>query len=228
MRMKMMPSDYIALPADRMLVTGSSGFIGVKVVEILLEYGFRNLRCFVRPSSDLGRLNQVLGRFEAADDVEVVTGDLVSRDDCRQAAEGVSVIFHLAAGSQKSLAGAFMNSALTTRNLIDAFLEHGQPRRLVSVSSFAVYSNLKLRRGALLDESCALEDSFQERYDPYGFGKFKQEQLVFDYGKRCGLPYVILRPGTVFGPGRPGLEQTCWERYVRLVSSHRVDQTSSL
>ena len=201
----MMPSDYIALPAERMLVTGSSGFIGAKVVEILLEYGFRNLRCFVRPSSQLGRLNQVLRRFDAADDVEVVTGDLVSRDDCRRAAEGVSIIFHLAAGIEKSFAGAFMNSALATRNLIDAFLEHGQPRRFVNVSSFAVYSNLKLRRGALLDESCALEDSFQERYDPYGFGKFKQEELVIGYGEKRGLPYVILRPGTVFGPGKRSL-----------------------
>jgi nucleoside-diphosphate-sugar epimerase len=200
-----MNSNYIALPANRLLITGSNGFIGAKVVEILLEYGFRNLRCFVRPSSQLGRLNQVLKHFGAADDVEMVTGDLLSRDDCRRASEGVSVIFHLAAGIEKSFAGAFMNSALTTRNLIDAFLEHGQPSRFVNVSSFAVYSNLKSRRGALLDESCALEDSFQERYDPYGFGKLKQEQLVIDCGEKCGLPYVILRPGTVFGPGRRSL-----------------------
>jgi nucleoside-diphosphate-sugar epimerase len=200
-----MHSDYIALPADRMLITGSNGFIGARVVQILLEYGFRNLRCFVRPSSQLGRLNQVLEELGAANDVELVAGDLLSRDDCRTASEGVSIVFHLAAGIEKSFAGAFMNSALATRNLLDAFLEHGQPRRFVNVSSFAVYSNLKLRRGELLDESCALEDSFQERYDAYGFGKFKQEQLVIDYGDKRGLPYVILRPGTVFGPGKRSL-----------------------
>ncbi len=100
-----------------------------------------------------------------------------------------------------------MSSALATRNLLDAFLEYGQPRRFVNVSSFAVYSNLKLRRGALLDESCALEDSFQERYEPYGFGKFKQEQLVIEYGEKRRLPYVILRPGTVFGPGKRSLSR---------------------
>jgi nucleoside-diphosphate-sugar epimerase len=200
-----MPSDYIALPGDRMLITGSNSFIGSKVVQILLEYGFRNLRCFVRPSSQLGCLNQVLEHFGAADDVELVTGDLLSRDDCRRAGENASVIFHLAAGSEKSFAGAFMNSALATRNLLDALLEHGHPRRFVNVSSFAVYSNLNLKRGALLDESCPLEDSFQERYNPYGFGKLKQEQLVIDYGDKRGLRYVILRPGTVFGPGRRSL-----------------------
>jgi nucleoside-diphosphate-sugar epimerase len=147
----------------------------------------------------------MLNRLSAAKNVELVTGDLLSRDDCQKAAEGVSVILHLAAGIEKSFAGAFMNSALATRNLIEAFLEVGRPRRFVNVSSFAVYSNLKLKRGALLDESCALEDSPQERYDAYGFGKLKQEEIVKDYGNKRGLPFVILRLGAVFGPGKRAL-----------------------
>lgn len=200
-----MSADFIITPADRILVTGSNGFIGSKVVEQLLERGFRNLRCFVRPSSRLGRLQALLERFDAARDVAVVTGDLLSRDDCRRAAEGVSVIYHLAAGIEKSFAGAFMNSALATRNLLDAWLEHATPRRFVNVSSFAVYSNLRLGRGAVLDESCPLEDAPQARYDAYGFGKLKQDQIVMEYGARHQLPYVILRPGMVFGPGKPAL-----------------------
>ena len=197
--------SYIASVSDRILITGSNGFIGVKVVETLLEYGFANLRCFVRPSSRLDRLNQVLGRFPSGKAVQLLSGDLVSPDDCQRAAEGVSVIFHLAAGFEKSFAGAFMNSALTTRNLMDAFLERGQPKRFVNVSSFAVYSNLKLKRGALLDETCPLEDDSQERCDAYGFGKLKQEELVKEYGRTRNLPYVILRPGAVFGPGKSDL-----------------------
>lgn len=98
-----------------------------------------------------------------------------------------------------------MNSALATRNLMDAFLERGRAGRFVNVSSFAVYSNLAARRGALLDEDSPLEDAPQERYDAYGFGKLKQEELVREYGRTRGLPYVILRPGTVFGPGKRDL-----------------------
>ncbi|HEX9272043.1 MAG TPA: NAD-dependent epimerase/dehydratase family protein, partial [Candidatus Binatia bacterium] len=142
-----MSSEYMALAGDRILVTGSNGFIGSKVVEKLLECGVANLRCFVRPSSHLGRLQDVLGKFDAGKNVELVTGDLLSRDDCRNAAEGASIIYHLAAGMEKSFAGAFMNSALTTRNLMDAFLEYGKPKRFVNVSSFAVYSNFGLKRG---------------------------------------------------------------------------------
>jgi nucleoside-diphosphate-sugar epimerase len=197
-----MNSKHIASPDERILVTGSNGFIGAKVVKTLLEYGFSKLRCFVRPSSKLDRLENALSQFNAEKSVELVRGDLLSRDDCRKAAEGVLVVYHLAAGFEKSFAGAFMNSALTTRNLLDALLERGRPKRFVSVSSFAVYSNLSLNRGALLDEACPLEDDPQERFDAYGFGKLKQEELVKEYGRRHNLPYVILRPGYVFGPGK--------------------------
>ena len=200
-----MSLKYVAGPDDWILVTGSSGFIGAKVVETLFEFGFSRLRCFVRPSSRLERLEKVLSRFDARKNVELISGDLVSREDCQKAAKGVSIIYHLAAGTEKSFAGAFMNSALATRNLIDEFLEFGQPKRFVNVSSFAVYSNLKLKHGALLDETCAVEDAPQERFDAYCFGKLKQEEVVREYGNRHGLPYVTLRLGTVFGPGRRDL-----------------------
>src|SRR6266700_7601136 len=197
-----MDRKSIALPNECILVTGSNGFIGSKVVEKLLEYGFANLRCFVRPSSNLSRLHKAFSRFDAGKNVELVTGDLLSSEDCRKATEGVSIIYHLAAGMEKSFAGAFMNSALATRNLMDAVLRYGQPKRFVNVSSFAVYSTLSLKRGDLLDETCLLEDAPQERFDAYGFGKLKQEELVKKYGRKYELPYVIVRPGYVFGPGK--------------------------
>jgi nucleoside-diphosphate-sugar epimerase len=192
-------------PSDRILVTGSNGFIGTRVVETLVEYGFTSVRCFVRPSSRLGHLEQILNRLTASQNVELVIGDLLSRDDCGRAAEGVSVVYHLAAGVDKSFAGAFMNSALATRNLMDAFLECGKPQRFVNVSSFAVYSNLGLKRNGLLDETCPLEVAPQERFDAYGFGKLKQEEIVREYAKHHRLPCVTLRPGYVFGPGKQEL-----------------------
>jgi nucleoside-diphosphate-sugar epimerase len=194
--------NYIISPDDEVLVTGSNGFIGAKVVGMLLAYGFSRIRCFVRLSSRLDRLEQLA---ESRGSLKMITGDLLVAEDTRRAVEGVSVVFHLAAGFDKSFAGAFMNSALATRNLLESFLEAGKPKRFVNVSSFAVYSNLNARRGSLLDESWPLEDSPQERYDAYGFGKLKQEQLIREYGETRGLPYVILRPGAVFGPGKKDL-----------------------
>src|SRR5438874_2255305 len=219
----------IASPKDCILVTGSNGFIGTKVVEILLEYGFANLHCFVRSSSRFGGLEKALSDLDASKNVKFITGDLLSRDDCRKATDGVSIVYHLAAGMEKSFAGAFMNSALTTRNLLDAFLEFGKPKRFVNVSSFAVYSNLGLRRGALLDENCPLEDAPQKRFDAYGFGKLKQEELVKEYGEKHKLPYVILRPGYVFGPGKTELNGrvgiTTFGFFVQVDGSHLLPLT---
>jgi nucleoside-diphosphate-sugar epimerase len=200
-----MSEKSIVSQADRVLVTGSNGFIGTSVVENLLSRGFNNLRLFVRPSGKLEKLKKILEKYSTGKNIEIISGDLLSREDCKSAARDVAVIIHLAAGFEKSFAGAFMNSALATRNLIEAFIELGQPKRFVNVSSFAVYSNLKMERGALLDETCPLEDAPQERCDAYGFGKLQQEKIVRDYGKKNGLPFVILRPGAVYGPGKPDL-----------------------
>jgi nucleoside-diphosphate-sugar epimerase len=198
-------SESIVSLGERILVTGSNGFIGTKVVAKLLDCGFTDICCFVRPSSHLGRLRKTLRQFDGEKRVEIATGDLLSPTDCQNAAAGASIIFHLAAGMEKSFAGAFMNSAVATRNLLDAFVQVGEPKRFVNISSFAVYSTLGLKRGAILDEGCPLEDSPQERYDAYGFGKLKQEEVVRRYGSQYGLPYVILRPGYVFGPGKQEL-----------------------
>jgi nucleoside-diphosphate-sugar epimerase len=218
-------AHHISSANDCILVTGSNGFIGAKVVEILLEYGYRNIRCFVRPSSQLGRLEKAIGQFDAKK-VELVTGNLLSREDCRKAAEQVSIIYHLAAGMEKSFAGAFMNSALATRNLMDAFLRYGRLRRFVNVSSFAVYSTLGLKHGELVDESCPLEDAPQERFDAYGFGKLKQEELVKHYGSEYGLPYVIVRPGYVFGPGKRELNRrvgiSTFGLFIQVNGSHAL------
>lgn len=198
-------SDWIIDAGERVLVTGANGFIGSRVVSVLLEYGFTNIRCLVRQSSALDGLEAVVSQHGATNSVEIVRGDLLSREACERAARDVRVVYHLAAGIEKSFAGAFMNSAVATRNLVEAFLTVGRPARFVNVSSFAVYSNSELPPGAPLDEGAPLEDRPHERWDAYGYGKLKQEEVVRRYGRERGLRYVVLRPGTVFGPGKPAL-----------------------
>ncbi|HEY5869313.1 MAG TPA: NAD(P)-dependent oxidoreductase [Candidatus Tectomicrobia bacterium] len=185
---------------DPVLITGSNGFIGASVVKALLSYGFSNLRCFVRPSSNLTRLQTLFATFPKAR-VEVMPGNLLSREDCEEAAKNSAVIFHLAAGIEKTFPGSFMNSVVTTRNLLDAAVCGGGLQRFVNVSSFAVYSNWHLRRGALLNETCELESQLVDRAEAYAFAKRKQDELVLEYAQKYAMPYVILRPGAVYGPG---------------------------
>lgn len=194
-------NNYIINFDDLILVTGANGFIGSRVVKTLLEYGFANLRCFVRPSSNLTAFNKTMSSFEKSE-IDIVKGNLLSRDDCIKAARGVSVIYHLAAGIEKSFPGSYMNSVVTTRNLLDATLQSNSLKRFLNVSSFAVYSNRKIKRGGLLDESCEVEGQLLERYEPYTFAKVKQDELVLEYNKKYNIPYVFVRPGAVYGPGK--------------------------
>ncbi len=191
---------------DLILVTGASGFIGSKVVERLLELGFCNLRCFTRPSRSSAKLQSLGSRVHCTAHVEVLKGNLLSREDCFRATQGVALILHLAAGrGEKSYPDALLNSVVTTRNLMEAATSHGTLRRFVSISSFAVYSNTNQAQSGLLDECCPVEEQPKLRGDAYTFAKVKQDEIVMEYARKFNMPYVIVRPGHVYGPGNEAI-----------------------
>jgi nucleoside-diphosphate-sugar epimerase len=195
---------------DRILVTGAAGFIGSRVVQNLVDRGFRNLICFVRPSSDLTEIDSISQRRTAGSRLDILKGNLLSRTDCEAACKDAVAIYHLAAGiGEKSYPDAFMNSVVATRNLLDASLRYARLRRLVLVSSFTVYTNRQ--RSRHLDESCPTDERPELRGEAYCYAKVRQEQMVREYGKNFLIPYVVLRPGSVYGragseaPGRVGI-----------------------
>jgi nucleoside-diphosphate-sugar epimerase len=149
-------------------------------------------------------LNKIIDSFDKAK-IEVVQGNLLSMDYCKKATDGAAVIFHLAAGMEKSFPGSFMNSVVTTRNLLECSLQGNKLNRFVNVSSFAVYSAKNLRRGDILDEACEIESNPAERNSAYCYSKVKQDELVKEYGEKYKIPYVIVRPGAVFGPGKKAI-----------------------
>jgi nucleoside-diphosphate-sugar epimerase len=199
------PSEFIVGPDDPILVTGATGFIGPRLVANLVDRGFRRLRCLARPSNAVARLDALSACGGGAARVEVIVGNLLSREDCISAAKDAAVIFHLAAGrGEKFFPDAFLNSVVTTRNLLEATLRHQCLKRFVNVSSFTVYANGE-KAGSVLDETCPVEARPSERGDPYCFAKVKQDEIVLKFGARFGVPYVIVRPGYVYGPGNEGI-----------------------
>jgi nucleoside-diphosphate-sugar epimerase len=194
-------NSFIVGPEERILVTGAGGFIGSRVVACLLERGLRNIRCLVRSAGEAVRHKLLDGRPDGGE-IELVQGNLLSREDCAVAAENVSVVLHLAAGrGEKFFADAFLNSVVTTRNLLDACLRHSRLKRFVNVSSFSVYTDPSQAGIRVLDETCPVEPRPELRGEAYCFAKAKQEEIVIEYARAHGVPYVIVRPGVVYGPG---------------------------
>lgn len=199
-------NDWIAGPDDLILVTGATGFIGSRVVVRLVQHGFRKLRCFVRSSCSEEKMRTLRGLGGSTTHIEVIRGNLMSPEDCSRATKDVKVVYHLAAGrGQKSFPDAFMNSVVTTRNLLDACAQQDPQPRFVNISSFSVYTNTHKPVWRRLDEACPVEVHPELRGEAYPFAKVKQDEMVVEYGKNTGLPYVILRPGHVYGPGNEAI-----------------------
>lgn len=200
-------NDRIINYSDTILITGANGFIGPRLVKTLLDYGYYNLKCSVRSTSDLTTLRSIISSYPL-NNVQICTGDLLSRQDCDRMTEGVRVIYHLAAAMRDtSFESSYINNVETTRNILNAATKGKSLRRFVNVSSLRVYSNMQLKHGALLDESCDIETDLDNRGDAYCTAKVKQEELVTEVCKKHDLSYVTLRPGIVYGPGNKGIHR---------------------
>ena len=183
------------------LVTGSNGFIGSNVVKNLASRGFVNIRCLVRSTSNLVKIKQIIDDYPQLN-IKLFKGDLLVKSECEEMVKGINVIYHVAAGMSGTYSSKFLNSVVTTRNLIDACINSNSLKRFVNVSSFSVYSNYSLKRHAVLDENCnTVEREYKDIHNPYAFAKNEQDLLVLQYHKTSNFPCVIVRPGTVYGPG---------------------------
>jgi nucleoside-diphosphate-sugar epimerase len=182
------------------LVTGSTGFLGTAVVERLLAHGARRIRCFVRPNSDTTRL-ATLTFASTADRVEVTIGNLQSVASIERALIDVDTVYHLAGAMRGPPASIFLDTVVASQRLLDVVVSY-PVKRFVLVSSLSVYGLADVPVDRLIDETTGLE-SHPERRDAYSYAKLRQELVVQEHAARAGFELVILRPGTLYGPGGP-------------------------
>jgi nucleoside-diphosphate-sugar epimerase/peptidoglycan/xylan/chitin deacetylase (PgdA/CDA1 family) len=181
----------------RILVTGAAGFLGSALIKHLLARGYTDIRCNVRRRSDIPKLDSLLERNSGIR-LDYCVGNLRYREDAARAVDDVQIIFHLAAGKKGTAADLFLDSAVASRNLLDAVAKR-KPMRIVLVSSFGVYGVAGLGRGAQVTEETVLEPHPELR-DHYSNSKLRQEQLFWEYQNRNGFELVVLRPGVIYGP----------------------------
>lgn len=179
----------------RCLVTGAAGFIGSHLCERLLADGHAvaGVDCFTdyyaRPIKERnlanlrGRPHFALHEFDLADGVPANVVD------------GIEWVFHIAAmpGLNKSWTHFDQYercNLVATHRLLESVKESKTLKKLVYASTSSVYG--KYASG---DESLPTKPS-----SPYGITKLAGEQLCRVYGDEFGLPNVVLRFFSVYGP----------------------------
>ena len=171
--------DPAAHPYKKILVTGASGSVGSRMVELWAAAGrLGELRCMVRSY----RTGSRIMRFP----VEVVEADLMDAEAVRRAAEGCDAIVHLGVGEK---------AGRETQPLLEAARSLGI-RRFVHMSTAAVYG---MQMPSRIEES---QDRTKvvKTGEPYADEKAKAERAVLRACER-GLEAIILRPHMVYGPG---------------------------
>lgn len=174
-------------------VTGGAGFIGLHVVEQLLERDWK-VRIFdnmVRGDRDRAQA------LATSHGVEVIDQDVRAGGAVAAAMKGASHVVHLAADSiNKSVADSYTSvdiNVVGSHNVFSAAADQGV-QRLVYASSASVYGDPK--------KLPMHEDDELSPLTPYCIGKRTGEDLLGYYQRKSGLSWIALRFFNVYGPGQ--------------------------
>lgn len=187
------------------LVTGATGAVGPRVVEALIEAGYR-VRTF---SIDLPP-KDVFG-----DRVEALIGDITDPAAVAAAMRGIDGVIHLAAllhilNPGSTLRGEYERINVGgTAHVVAAAVKAGV-RRMVFFSTIAVYGAAEGR--ILTEDSSVRPASF------YAQTKLAAERIVLEARHEDGTPLgTVLRPGAVYGARIKGN----YERLVKALARGR-------
>ncbi|MCR9201849.1 MAG: NAD-dependent epimerase/dehydratase family protein [Planctomycetaceae bacterium] len=166
------------------LVTGGGGFLGLYIVEQLLEQG-DDVRVYCRGSYPA--LQQL--------DVEIVNGDVRDVDRVTAACESIDAVFHVAAvpgvwGDWEMFHGI---NTLGTQNVISACLQQNVARLIYTSSPSVVFDG---HDHINADESLPYPQSWLCHY-PHS--KALGEQAVLAASDAASLKTVSLRPHLIWG-----------------------------
>jgi nucleoside-diphosphate-sugar epimerase len=171
--------------AGSCLITGASGFIGGHLAARLVRDGWQ-VRCLVRPTSDTSQLDGL--------DAEIIRGDLNDAVSLIRAVDGCRVVFHCGAlVSDWALVDEIARVNVRGTEKMAAAAVSGSVERFVHFSTTDVYGNRTHER---IDESYR-PDRFSNWYAQT---KLDAESTIWRAREHHGLPAVILRPATVYGP----------------------------
>ncbi len=168
-------------------VTGGTGFIGSHIIDNLLRKGIQ-VRALVRNSSNTTRLKN--------GEIEIVHGDIMDSASLKKHIQDVDLVF-----SAFGILGQWGMPEQTYRNintegvknLIESCLD-SNIKQFIHISSAGVLG--PLGDGVVADESFQHNPS-----NIYERTKCEAEKEIMGFAGKHSIPYTIVRPEFVYGPG---------------------------
>jgi len=157
----------------QVFLTGATGFVGKNMVQRLLAEGHA-VRALLRVPP--GEKARVVQGFRQEGDFRYVQGDVVSGSGLAAAMKGCDAVMHLVGIIVEKAKNTFdAVHHIGTRNVVEAAKRNG-------IKRFIQMSALGVRKDGVA---------------AYQTSKWKGEEEV----RGSGIPYCILRPSVIFGPG---------------------------
>lgn len=184
--------------SERVLVTGSNGFVGKYVCRKLLASGYipvagvRDLRVWLELQRAIPGLTEVS-----------LLGDLGANPVPRDSFSGVSAVVHLAARVHVMKESADDPLREFRGVNVDGAKSMALAAAAAGVRRFIFVSTVKVHG----ESTCGhpfREDMPSNPEDPYAISKWEAEEALRAVAARTGLEVVIVRPPLVFGPGVRG------------------------
>nr|NQU90551.1 NAD-dependent epimerase/dehydratase family protein [Bacteroidota bacterium] len=169
------------------LVTGATGFTGALLTRKLVEAGVK-VSAIARESSDLTPLRHL--------NIKWFRGDISDEKVMQEAVKGQEYVFHLAAALRdaKSTEQDYWNVHVRSTQIIcEEVLLNPDFKRYIHVSTIGVHGHI---------ENPPADEKY--RFGPgdgYQRTKLQAEEWLVRYAGESKLPYTIIRPAAIYGPG---------------------------
>jgi dTDP-glucose 4,6-dehydratase len=181
--------------SEKILVTGSDGFIGSHLVEHLLEEGYA-VRAFVFYNSfnSWGWLETLPEKIKNS--LDVFAGDVRDPYGVKKAMTGCDAVMHLAAligipYSYHSPDSYIDTNIKGTLNVLQAAREL-KISRILHTSTSEVYGTARFVP--------ITEDHPLQGQSPYSASKIGADQLALSFFQSFGVPVTVVRPFNTYGP----------------------------
>lgn len=169
------------------LVTGATGFTGIVLTRKLVEAGLK-VSAVARTSSNLEPLKDL--------DITWFRGDVFDEKVMKEALAGQQYVFHVAAAFReaKSTEQDYWNVHVRSTQIIaEEVIKDPDFKRYIHISTIGVHGHI--------EDPPATEEYRFAPGDGYQRTKLQAEEWLNEFASRNPLPYTIIRPAAIYGPG---------------------------